>query len=127
MLRDNLLQAVKHTSIYSISWIANGIAGVCLLPVYSRYLSRAEYGALDLVGQNNVIFKIVFAACFTYSLGRLYHDASNEEEKNKIISSGATSAIAAGILAGACLLLFNSQVSQLLLGCRFARSDLGMY
>ncbi len=116
MLRDNLLQAVKHTSIYSISWIANGIAGVCLLPVYSRYLSRAEYGALDLVGQNNVIFKIVFAACFTYSLGRLYHDASNEEEKNKIISSGATSAIAAGILAGACLLLLNSQISQLLLG-----------
>jgi len=116
MLRDNLLQALKHTSIYSISWITNGIAGVCLLPVYSRYLSRAEYGALDLVGQNNVILKIVFAACFSYSLGRLYHDAKNENEKNKVISSGATSAIAAGVLAGATLLLLHSQVSQLLLG-----------
>lgn len=116
MLRDNILQAVKHTSIYSISWIANGVAGVCLLPVYSRYLSRAEYGALDLVGQNNVILKIVFAACFTYSLGRLYHDATTEEEKTKIIGSGATAAIAGGIIAGSALLLLNSQVSLLLLG-----------
>jgi O-antigen/teichoic acid export membrane protein len=116
MFRDNLLQAVKHTSIYSLSWIANAVAGVCLLPIYSRYLSRAEYGALDLVGQNNVVLKIVFAACFTYSVGRIYHDAETEEEKQKIISSGATSAIAAGILGGLALLLLNAKVSEVLLG-----------
>jgi len=116
MFRDNLLQAIKHTSIYSLSWIANAVAGVCLLPIYSRYLSRAEYGALDLVGQNNTILKLVFAACFTYSVGRLYHDADTEEEKQKVIGSAATSAIAAGILGGTTLLLLNVKVSEMLLG-----------
>lgn len=116
MLRNNLLQAIKHTSIYSLSWIANAVAGVCLLPVYSRYLSREEYGALDLVGQNNTILKLVFAACFTYSLGRLYHDAKTDDAKKKVIGSGATAAIAAGIMAGGLLLLLNSQVSRILLG-----------
>ncbi len=116
MFRNNLLQAIKHTSIYSLSWIANAIAGVCLLPIYSRYLSRAEYGALDLVGQNNTILALVFAACFTYSVGRLYHDADTEDKKKKVIASGASSAIASGILAGTTLLLLSAKVSEMLLG-----------
>ena len=116
MFRTNLTQAIKHSSIYSLSWVANAVAGVALLPVYSRYLSRADYGALDLVNQNNTILKIVFVSCFTYSLGRLYHDTKSEQDKRNVLASGATGALVAGIVASSCLLLFHDQVSQLLLG-----------
>ena len=116
MFRTNLAEAIKHSSVYSISWVANAVAGVALLPVYTRYLSRADYGALDLVNQNNTILKIVFISCFTYSLGRLYHDAKSEQSKRKVLASGATAALVAAIVSSGCLLLFHGQVSQLLLG-----------
>ncbi|WP_082002965.1 oligosaccharide flippase family protein [Geobacter sp. OR-1] len=83
MLRDNIKNIFKHTSIYSLGWIASSLAGIILLPIYSKYMSRADYGAVDLVQQANAIIRIIFSSSFNVAVSKFYHEAENDRERKK--------------------------------------------
>jgi O-antigen/teichoic acid export membrane protein len=44
-----LKKALKHTVIYSLGNISTKLVGFILLPLYTSYLSPAEYGILGLL------------------------------------------------------------------------------
>ncbi len=116
MLRNNARQLLKHTSIYSLSWFASAASGILLLPVYTRYLSVADYGSVDLVNQINMILRIVFIAGFTYSVGRFFYDATSERERKLTLSTSAMNIIIVAAIACLASLLLRYQICDLILG-----------
>lgn len=116
MLRNNIRQLYKHSFFYSIGWAANVLSGIVMLPVYSKYLSRADYGAIDLVQQSNSLMKILFLAGLTAAMSKFFHEAQSERERSLTMSSGVITIVFLGLIASAICLLLNRQISQYIFG-----------
>ncbi len=78
---------LKNASLYSISsLIARGFS-LITVPIYTRLLSPADYGALDLLSYLVILMPLVMGAALDQALARFYNDAADEMEKKRISSS----------------------------------------
>lgn len=57
---ERLKSTLKDTFIYSLSNIAPKLIGVVLLPIYTAYLSRSEFGSWDLLDVTTNILAEIF-------------------------------------------------------------------
>lgn len=42
-------KTVKHSAIYAVGTILRRITGLVMLPIYTRYLTPADYGVVELL------------------------------------------------------------------------------
>jgi O-antigen/teichoic acid export membrane protein len=110
------IELAFHTVIHSLNWIAGMLAGLLLLPIYSKELSVAEYGALDLSQQLSGLVRSVFASAFTYSIAKFYHSAVSVKEKGEAIWTNAISLSTLGICLCGMFVLFNDSLTMTLYG-----------
>jgi len=78
---------LKDASLYSISsLIARGFS-LITVPVYTRLMSPADYGALDLLSFTAVLVVLVMGGALDQAVARFYHDAADDLEKKRIAST----------------------------------------
>jgi O-antigen/teichoic acid export membrane protein len=105
-----------NLTIYGLGDVATSLVGFLLLPLYVRYLSPADYGALALIGTVEVIAKIVFRWGLDGSFMRLYYDCADDAALQRLASTILFFLLA---LNGACLavaLAFAPALTSHLLG-----------
>ena len=79
---------VLHTLIYGVGAMLSPIASLVLLPVYTNYLSSAEYGTLDLIYRTAAVINIVLmvggirTATLTF-----YKQAESDEERHRVAAT----------------------------------------
>jgi O-antigen/teichoic acid export membrane protein len=102
----------KHSLIYGLGNLLNGIAAYLLLPVYTRFLTPHDYGIKELVGLTTEITGILMATAISSAVYRFYFEYENEKDQAEVISSAI---IAVGGIGIVCLIgLFS--VSRYLAG-----------
>lgn len=118
MLKSTVKGLFKHSAIYTMGWIGSSAASIILLPVYTRYLTKSDYGILEILAYLNEVLSLIMLAGFNYGLSKFYMDAESDEARKNVISSGVMSIIVIG-LAG-CILAFqaNEMIAGVLLGDR---------
>jgi O-antigen/teichoic acid export membrane protein len=67
-----LKEVTKHTSIYGMGGMATKVIGFFLLPLYTHYLTPADYGVLGLLYVTMRILDIVIIQGLTTSIFRAY-------------------------------------------------------
>jgi O-antigen/teichoic acid export membrane protein len=77
----------KNTLVYGFASIASRVVSVVMLPFYTRYLSPAEYGLLQLLDITVEITAILFSAGIRSGLQRFYFKATTDEERNAVVST----------------------------------------
>lgn len=78
---------LKNASLYSISSLISRGFSFITVPIYTRLLSPADYGAYDLLS-NMVILLVLLMGCqLDHALARFYHDAADDEERKTLSSS----------------------------------------
>jgi O-antigen/teichoic acid export membrane protein len=118
MLKSTLKGLFSHSLIYSLAWISSSAASILLLPVYTRYLTKTDYGILEILSYTNAILRILMIAGFHSSLAKFFHEQDSDEWKKKVMSTGTIFVAVAG-LTGCLLATFcNDTLSLLLLGER---------
>lgn len=78
---------VKNTSIYTIGAILPKAAGFFLIPIYSRYLTPADYGITSSMAVLSMIAGILFTLGTERSLNRLYFDFDSAEYKRDFLGT----------------------------------------
>ena len=81
----NFRRLGRNTLVYGFGMIVSRIVSVVMLPVYTRYLSPAEYGVLQLLDVTVDITAILFTAGIRSGLQRFYFKATTQEERNKVV------------------------------------------
>ena len=76
-----------HTSIYMFGEILRRSVSLIMLPIYTRYLTPADYGVIELLTMLIDIATIVFGARVAQAIFRFYCTATTPELKNSIITS----------------------------------------
>jgi O-antigen/teichoic acid export membrane protein len=92
----------RHTLVYGVGVVITKLASFLMLPVYTRHLSPAEYGTLELLGTTIDVIGMVAGIGLAAGVFKHYAEARTAGERNRLMS---TVALGAGGLALATALL----------------------
>ena len=116
---------VSHAATYAIGNIARRLVGFVMLPIYTRYLTPADYGVIGLLTFALALFEPIFGARVTRVIPKFYLEVTDDRSKRAVIwgalvLTGAVSVVTMLALmlsrdAGAAL-LFGNQKYALVLG-----------
>ena len=85
MIAQQLGRLAKHSAIYGLGAVVSRLIGVFLLPVVTRYLTRAELGAVDTLIALSVVLVIVLRAGISMAFFRFYFDAEDDRGRTRVV------------------------------------------
>jgi len=77
----------RQTAIYGAAFVLGRAASFVMLPVYTRFLTPADYGVLQLLQMTVEVAAIVLAAGINNGVLRFYIKAHSPEEKGRVVAS----------------------------------------
>lgn len=86
----------KKSMIYALGPIAHHVVGFIMIPVYTRFISPGNYGALELIGIFAIIVSMIVSMGVADSMPRYYYAEKDPQKRNEVVS---TIIIGFGILA----------------------------
>lgn len=90
-VKEEAKRVAKHTSVYGLGNILGQAIGFVLLPVYTRYLTPADYGIMALLAITTNIVGTIIAVGITQAMFRYYYEYEDPRERNQVISTGIIS------------------------------------
>lgn len=115
-LISELKVILKHSTTYSIANLLSRMVSFIMIPIYTRFLTPADYGILELITISLSMLSIVISSGITDAVSRFYFDYKNIKDKNKVISVGLISFIVLAAVSFAILSPINGFLSKVLLG-----------
>lgn len=103
----------KHTSIYSVGNIAMRAGAFVLLPLYTHYLTIAEYGILELLYSVSSIISSFLSIGLAHATLRFYFEYDELSDRNAVISSSMITSFIITVPAVLLISIFNRQISNL--------------
>lgn len=84
---QRLTTLFRHVFIYGLGDVATSLVSLLLLPIFTRYLSPAEYGAVSMLVIVEAMTKIVFRWGVDTAFMRLYFDCTSERARQQLAST----------------------------------------
>ncbi len=82
-----LLRLSKHSIIYGLGVAVSQAVAFFLLPVYTRYLTPADYGGLEIFQTTLSILSIILVMGLTTALFRSYFNYDDEEKRKTVVGT----------------------------------------
>ncbi|MGI9625404.1 MAG: lipopolysaccharide biosynthesis protein, partial [Longimicrobiales bacterium] len=80
-----------HTLIYGFGILLSRAVSFLLLPIYTRFLTPADYGIIALIDMTLDVFAILAGAQLALGVFRFYHKAETEPDRNAVVSTALVS------------------------------------
>lgn len=107
---------VRQYSAYSIGIAVNRLASLLLLPLYTRFLTPAEYGVLDTLMTVVTLLVPLFILGIDTSLQILFFKAEGKKAQNSIVITGIVLVASFGAVCGLILFIISPKLSLFLFG-----------
>jgi len=110
-MSEVLKKTFSHAGIYSIGILLNSMVSFIMLPIYTRCLTPADYGVLELLEITVDVISIVAGAGIIHGLSKYYYQYEGQRDKEELVSTLFISLIllyAAGCCVG---FAFSEQIS----------------
>jgi len=115
-LFEDLKKLTKHSSIYGIGHILSRGIGFLLLPLYTNYLTTAEYGLVALIYTFIAFVNILFLYGMDSAFLRFYALEEDDAGRKKVLSTTLTMTLCTSGVFFLGLYLFSSPLSGTVLG-----------
>lgn len=90
----------RHALLYAIGTILGKAIAFLMLPIYTRYLSPADYGIAALIEMTLDVIGIVAGAQIAQGVFRFYHKADADVDKRAVVATALTAlTLTYGVLA----------------------------
>lgn len=106
----------KHTATYSAALIIGKMASFVLMPIYTRHLTPADYGVMELLDLAIFILTALFGTRLADSLFYFHSQAATEERRAQVVGTAFLSSIVLGFLGAAAGWLAVEPLSMLVFG-----------
>jgi O-antigen/teichoic acid export membrane protein len=104
---------IKNTALYAFGNILPQLFGFILLPLYTRFLSPAEFGLIFNMQTLQTILLIFFTLSLENSIYRLYYDYKSIEEKRNYLGTIILSILIVSSVMLLLLFLLHNPVSHI--------------
>jgi len=115
-LAGEMKRLVRHSAVYGLGGLVSRILAVLLLPLYTRYLSKADYGAIETLIALTTVLVIVLRAGISSAFFRFYFDADDDAARVTVVRTSfwfTMTVATAGLVAG---ILLAGPISEALFG-----------
>jgi len=116
ILAEGLRKTLSHSAVYGIGLGAQNIVSLIMLPIYTRYLTPADYGT---IGMMQVIIDIasgIFGMQVVQGVFRNYHAAPAQQGKDTVIASATAYVILSKLVGVFALVALSGPAARLLFG-----------
>jgi len=112
-VRGRLRQLFGNSALYAGANLLQRGVGFLLVPLYARYFSRAEFGAMDQIVQGTLILILLTSLGLPQGLVRGLHlETRDEEESRRMIGALVVFLMPVALLASAALLLARAPLAR---------------
>ncbi len=116
-----------HAATYAVGTIARRVVGFVMLPIYTRFLSPADYGAIGLLTFSLAFFEPLFGARLIHAVPKFYFDAVDRQGRRAVIWSALGLTCVVSLMSMTGLVLFRAAGSQILFGSHKYALALGVF
>src|ERR1700732_4679661 len=114
-LLGELKSLTKHGAIYSFGGVLGKVVGFLMIPLYTHYLSPADYGTLELLDLSVALFGLAVMMWMNAAIIRYYYEYEDQKNRNEVISTVLISAAVLGVLSASGGIVFAKQLSWFIL------------
>ncbi len=107
---------LKHSGVYGLGHILARLASVLLLPVYTRYLTPADYGVLAILDLAVALLAIVLASGTVRAVVRHHFETDSEPERDGLWWTGLGLLIATGLVVLLPAVIWRESLARWTLG-----------
>jgi O-antigen/teichoic acid export membrane protein len=115
-LGPQLRRLGKHSAIYGLGGLVQRILAVLLLPVYTRYLTPADYGTVETLVALTTVLVITLRLGITNAFIRFFFDATDAAQRRLVLRTSFWFTMGAATLGLGLGLLFSREIATLLFG-----------
>ncbi len=109
-------QLIRHSSIYATGAVLRQLVGFIMLPIYTRYLTPADYGVIALLVFAVSLIELVFGARLGNSLPKFFYEQKKEADQNAVISTALAITASVSFAAMIAVFLLRSPASDGMFG-----------
>lgn len=106
----------RHGLVYAVGIMLSRVVGLIMLPVYTRYLSPAGYGVLQLIQMVLEVASIAAGSRLGAGIFRFYHKAETAEERRAVLSTALILLLTTYGLATGAMYVLAPGIAQATLG-----------
>jgi O-antigen/teichoic acid export membrane protein len=114
MLAAQIKRLAKHSAIYGLGGIVSRVIALFLLPLYTRYLTPADYGAIETLLALAAVLVTVLRLGISSAFFRFYFDATDDGGRTTVVRTSFWFTMASATVGLAAGLLLAGPISQLL-------------
>jgi O-antigen/teichoic acid export membrane protein len=111
---SDIKRLLRHSGIYLIGNILNRVGAFVLLPLYTRYLPVADYGALEILYATTAVISVVLAAGLSHTTLRFYFEQHSETDKKAVVTTNLVLVMVIGSLGALAVFAVREPITQLL-------------
>src|SRR5919202_4587842 len=103
MLAAQIKRLAKHSAIYGLGGLVSRLLAVLLLPLYTSYLSTADYGKIETLIAATTVLVIVLRLGISSAFFRFYFDSPDPERRVLVVRTSfwfTMTSATAGLVAG---------------------------
>jgi len=112
--RQQIGRFARHSAIYAIGNVLNRAGAFLLLPIYTNFLSPAEYGVLELFYAVAMVFSGVLSVGLSHATLRFYFDYDDEGSRQALVSTNLLASLALGALGAVPIAFWHVDVARML-------------
>ncbi|MEX2364234.1 MAG: oligosaccharide flippase family protein [Balneolaceae bacterium] len=109
-------QMVKHSTIYAIGNISRQLVGFIMLPIYTNYLTPADYGVIGLLIFMVSLFEIVLGGHMSQAIPKFYHQEDDRLRRNSVVVTALLVTTFFSSIASLLMVFFSNPLSVLVFG-----------
>jgi O-antigen/teichoic acid export membrane protein len=111
-----LKKLAHHSAIYGAADVIPYLVNFLLLPIFTAYLSREDYGALGILLLFGVLTKIFFRMGLDSGFFRIYYELTSERDRKILATTLFATAFSISTVLFAACALFAAPLGRLLVG-----------
>jgi len=86
-LSKDLKKTFGHAGIYAVGVFLNRAVSFLMLPIYTRLLTPADYGIMEILELTVDVVSIVTGMGILQGLFKFYYQTDNEQDRKKVVST----------------------------------------
>jgi O-antigen/teichoic acid export membrane protein len=106
----------RHSLVYGLGGLVSRIVAVLLLPVYTHFLTPADYGKIETIVALTTLLGIVLRAGISSAFFRFYFDADDDASRRTVLRTSFWFTMGGGTLGLLLLLALADPISDVLFG-----------
>src|SRR5690606_14148279 len=107
---------IKHSSIYAVGNVSRRLVGFIMLPIYTRYLTPADYGIVELLVLMVSLVELFFDARLVQAVTRYYYEQDNRRKSDQVMSTAFIITAIISSLGVIVIIAFQDPISHIIFG-----------